>query len=161
MKGELTLCTGAAAAVVALAAAGCGGGGAATTAAVPKVAPTESSYVQSMRRLGRALSQTLTAVGAANGASVAKDAGNLRVAQRALRRAARSLAAITPPERVRAEHALLLRGVREYAQELNGVIARLKKGQIRALRMIPTLKGVRDMERASNAIVAKGYEILG
>jgi hypothetical protein len=114
-----------------------------------------------MRRLGGALAQTLTAVGAANTGSPAKNAINIHFAQLGLRRAARSLAAITPPKRVRAEHALLLRGVREYAQELDGVIARLKNGQVRALRTIRTLKGVRDMQQASNAIVRKGYAIIG
>ena len=56
---------------------------------------------------------------------------NLRKAQKALRLAAARLAKITPPAEARAGHELLLKGVREYADEIDGMIAKLKSGHRR------------------------------
>lgn len=117
-----------------------------------------------MRRLGSTLSASIATIANADSkpnTSPKTVAGNLAKVQRALRHAAAVLATIQPPARVRADHALLVKGVREYASELSGVIERLKGGQVVALKTIPTLRGVRDMQRASYAIVQKGYAIVG
>ena len=58
-------------------------------------------------------------------------------------------------------HELLVKGVREYADELNGVIAQVNAGNQReALGSIFTLKGVRDMSRASKSISKAGFVIV-
>jgi hypothetical protein len=117
-----------------------------------------------MRRLGSTLSASIRTVATADSkpnTSPATVAANLAKVQTALRRAASALETIKPPARVRSDHALLVKGVREYADELNGVIRQLRGGQAIALKKIPTLRGVRDMQRASYAIVQKGYAIVG
>ncbi|MDX6442547.1 MAG: hypothetical protein QOE43_2276 [Gaiellaceae bacterium] len=149
------------------AAAGCGAGASSstTTAATRTVAAAPSTandtYVTRMRKLGVTLSTAITLASQTNSATApATDAANLVRVQRALIHAAAALAAITPPSNVRADHALLLKGVREYASELNGVIRRVRRGQVAALHSIPNLRGLHDMKRGSDAILAKGYAIV-
>jgi len=84
----------------------------------------------------------------------------LRRLQVVLRNAAAKLAGITPPAKIRKQHELLARGVREYAQELTRVIARVQAGNAaRALSLIATLKGIKDMTAASHAIKNAGFDI--
>lgn len=155
--------------IAAVAAAGCGGGGStptttaaiapATTAAATTHAGTP--YVVRMRKLGLKLATTITVATSTNSKTApAKDAANLVKVQHALMRAAAGLDAISPPTAVRADHALLLKGVREYASELDGVIRKIRAGQVAALGSITNLRGLADMKRASDAIVAKGYPIV-
>jgi hypothetical protein len=152
----------------ALAASGCGGAGSpkgteSVRSTSPAAAPSdaESAYVVRMRALGASLAAATSLAGARNSASApAKDAANLVRVQRALRRTAAGLEAITPPGPVRADHALLLKGVREYASELSGVIRRVRSGQVAALHSIPSLRGLHDMKRASDAFLQKGYQIV-
>jgi hypothetical protein len=159
--------------VFAFAAGGCGGGGkSGTTTATQSrsqttsapAAHTRSPYVVRMRRLGSALAASIRLVANADSrqnTAPTTVAANLVKIQHALRRAADSLASIGPPAPIRSDHALLLRGVREYADELGVVIRRLRGGELTALKAIPTLRGVRDMQRATYAIMEKGYPIAG
>jgi hypothetical protein len=90
----------------------------------------------------------------------AKVLRQLRRLQTVLSSAAARLAKITPPRRIEAPHELLAKGVREYAQELTGVIALVQAGHsTRALNRIPALKGIRDMTAASRAITKAGFQI--
>ena len=151
-------------AAVAIVVAGCGGGGSRATdenGNAPAANSGFSAYETSMQRLGVSLGTTLGRVGSANrAAEPAQIARNLRTAQRELRATATKLTQITPPEKIKAQHALLTKGVREYADELDGVIARVKRGNPDAVREILTLKGVKDMTRASAAIAKAGYTIV-
>lgn len=165
--------TASALAVVALA-AGCGGGGAgggvssqaattnvSTHAADGSASNAKQRYVRQMRTLGITLSNAIALASQSNSdTKPGTDAANLVKVQRALARAAVGLRAITPPASVQADHRLLLTGVLEYEAELNSVIRRLRRGEGAALHSITKLRGLRDMKRASDAILGKGYAIV-
>jgi hypothetical protein len=91
-----------------------------------------------------------------------QDVRALRKAQVALRGAAVTLGRIHPPADVRAAHALLIKGVKEYATELDSVIAKLEAGgaPVTVLQEITRLKGVQDMQQASIEIAERGYSIV-
>ena len=147
-------------AVVMLVAAGCGGGGGSSGSSAAN--QSFNSYESAMQALGRQLGSAIAASGNKNiSASPAVITHNLRQVQVALRAAAGKLERITPPDNVKAQHRLLIKGVREYANELDGVIAQVNKGNSRfALGSIVTLKGVKDMERATKSIAKAGYVIV-
>ena len=147
------------AATVAFFAAGCGGGGGGSRGDSQQ---SFSSYELQMQNLGHTLGAAIISAGNANiSATPARIARNLRHVQVLLRAAATKLEQITPPATIRAPHELLLKGVREYEQELNGVIAQVKSGNQReALGSILTLKGVLDMSRASKSISKAGFVIV-
>jgi hypothetical protein len=141
--------------------AGCGGGSK-TSGNGANLNAALSPYEKAMLRLGGGLNATLTQVGLANRTAKgpAPIERNLRKSQVELRAAAVKLEKIVAPARIKARQARLIRGVREYADELNGVIANLKKGVgPRALAAISNLKGLRDMALATAAITKAGYVI--
>jgi hypothetical protein len=149
-----------AAAIVAVG-AGCGSGsktGGAGSSSNAALTP----YENAMLALGNKLYLTIAGIDKAN-----RNAGgptvierNLRKTQIELRAAAVKLTKIVPPARIKAQHVALIRGVREFADELDGVIAKLKKGSGPAvLGTLPSLKGIRDMTAASTAITKAGYVI--
>jgi hypothetical protein len=147
------------AATLALLAAGCGGGGASNSASSPS--QSFSSYETAMQQLGQSLGSAIRTAGNANiNASAGTIADNLTKVQRLLRGAAVKLEKITPPDKVTAAHRLLITGVREYATELGGVITQLKHGNKAALGSVLTLKGIKDMQRASQSIQKAGYVIV-
>jgi hypothetical protein len=179
------LASAALAALISVLASGCGGSGtpaatstaAATTSATAAASTTTGSsadaltpkqrYEHAMQALGSSLGASLRLAGeielASAGTKVARsrDANALENAQVALRSAAVALARIVPPPGVRSEHALLIKGVAEYANELDGVIAALRAGATPGvvLQRILAFKGVRDMERASIQLQTRGYNI--
>ncbi len=149
--------------IVALVSA-CGGAAKSTTSVVgpPTITRAATPYERAMQRLGLKLSSTLRSIARTNSTtSATTDVTNLERVQRELNDTAAQLARIVPPAKIAAPHALLLRGVREYAQELTGVIGRLQKGELGALHLIPSLRGVKDMGRASREIANAGYDIIG
>jgi hypothetical protein len=169
-----------AALVLVLAVAGCGGGSkksTATTTATAAQKPAVTSaqklaYEEQMKKLGESLGKVLAQIGSSDQGYIT-DAGaagrttveigvvkNLKKGQRNLRAAAVKLAAIKAPDDIKAQHAALRRAVLEYASELNKVIVQVKAGNISDLGSIANLPGVLAMEKASNAITAKGYSIL-
>jgi hypothetical protein len=130
------------------------------------------AYERQMQKLGKSLGNVLAGIGARD-QNLITDAGaagestatigivkNLELGQRKLREAATELAAMNPPPNVKADHEALRRAVLEYAQELSGVIAKVKKGSIATVGTIASLKGVLAMQKASQAITAKGYVII-
>jgi len=155
-----------AALVLAAGAAGCGGGGGGSGGGVDNSSSAGqgsfSNYETAMQALGRRLSQVILSSGNANiSASPARIVRNLRRVQAELRATAAKLAKITPPDKIKADHELMIQGVREYANELNRVIAEVERGDSRgALGSISTLKGVHDMTTASQSIAKAGYVIL-
>jgi hypothetical protein len=121
-----------------------------------------------MQALGSSLGASLRLAGeielASAGTSSARsrDANALENAQLALRSTAVALTRIVPPPGVRSDHALLIKGVLEYADELDGVIAALQAGgppNVVLPRML-RFKGVFDMQRASIALERRGYSIV-
>jgi hypothetical protein len=158
-------------------AAGCGGGGGSketsgtATAATATLTTTQattaataaplgkSAYVKQMKAIGRSLSSSLASLGTATTASAAATA--LEAVQAELRKAADRIDAITPPASIKAEHAQLEQAVRDFAEELGPVIAKLKAGTMSALSTVPTLKGLQEIQAASSAIASKGYKIGG
>jgi len=128
------------------------------------------AYERAMKKLGGSLGAFLASVGAYDQSvimntpdektAVAQIVVELRKAQVRLQRAATQLHAIKPPAEVRSDHDALTKGVTEYATELGSVIALVRSGNLAALGTIASLKGVTDMQRASQAITRKGYAIL-
>jgi hypothetical protein len=155
---------------IAALAAGCGGHTATTgTPTVPPIQrpqpPHYSAYETAMQALGNKLALALEDSGLAvrsPGATTAAIVRALRRAQHQLRVSAVALANLTPPRKIRALHAELIKGVRDFAAELDTVIASAKSGTDggRIAAKIPTLKGLREMQRASDAITRAGYVIV-
>lgn len=156
-----------------LLAAGCGGGGggsttsAAGTTTVAAATTTEASttplakteYVSRMKVIGTSLSTSLNSLGSATTASKAATA--LSAVQSDLRAAADKIESLTPPDAIKKQHAQLVKAVRDFADELQPVITKLKGGSITALATVPTLKGLQEIQTASTAIANKGYKIGG
>ena len=157
-----------------LIAAGCGGGGKSnangttegtTTAAAPTTtkaaAPplAKAAYVSRMKAIGRSLSTSLNSLGSAT--TAAKAATALTAVQTDLRKAADRIESITPPVPIKTQHAQLAKAVRDFADELDPVIAKLKTGAMTALQTVPNLKGLQEIQTASTAIASKGYKIGG
>jgi hypothetical protein len=145
-----------AAGCLAVVAAGCGGGsGNGSTQPF-------SDYETQMQQLGATLGAAIATAGGKNiSAGPAQIEHNLRHVQVLLRTAADRLARITPPQNVAAAHQQLIAGVREYANQLNGIIASVKSGGGRpALAGIFTLSGLKSIQRASQAIEKAGYAIV-
>jgi hypothetical protein len=159
-------------------AAGCGGGSkssngttteatteatttkaAATTTAAAATPLPKAAYVNKMKAIGRSLSTSLNSLGSAT--TAAKAAVALAAVQTDLRKAADRIDAITPPAPIKTEHAQLEKAVRDFADELDPVITKLKNGTIAALQTVPTLKGLQEIQTASTAIASKGYKIGG
>jgi len=163
------------AAATLLLAAACGGGGgsstssspttsvstqAKTTTPAPATAPlAKAAYVTRMKAIGTSLSTSLNSLGAAT--TAAKAATALAAVQADLRTAAGRIEAITPPDAIKAQHAQLAKAVRDFADELDPVITKLKGGSMAALSTVPTLKGLQEIQTASAAIANKGYKIGG
>jgi hypothetical protein len=155
-RGFVLLFLGAALAVIA---AGCGGGGSSSSS--NDASGGFSPYEVKMQALGTSLASSLLVTGTANRtATNAQIVKNLRKAQRALRAAATKLKAITPPAAARPGHQLLEKGVTEYADEIDGLIAGLKKGDRQPIFNVTALRGVKDMTRGTNDISKAGYIIV-
>jgi hypothetical protein len=113
-----------------------------------------------MRAIGRGVSKSLDSInGLTSEATAAKTVAKL---QSHLRSTAESLAALTPPAPIKAQHAQLVKAVRDLADELDTVIARLKGGKLDAAAVFATivgLKSVAEIQSASTAIANRGYSI--
>jgi hypothetical protein len=155
-----------------LLASGCGGGGKktagspTTTAAVPATTAAtatplgKADYEVKMRAIGTSVSESLGSINALTSKATAVRV--LTTLQSSLRSAADRLAALSPPSRVKANHAQLVQAVRDFADELDSVIAKLKKGTLQATAVTTTilgLKGVAEVGAASTAIANKGFKI--
>jgi len=159
---------------VAFGATACGGSSSTSTSnsTTSTLALTPKTiYEQKMQVLNQELDSVLSAVAGANNSQTSSgqslppktEAANLQIAQTEMTRAAVKLAKIVPPDNVKAAHALLLKGLREDAVELQTVIDKLKHGAS-PLTVLPTLlkmKGLKEMQAASATIAKAGYDILG
>jgi hypothetical protein len=136
----------AAAAVVLL--AGCGGGG---------KAQTTPAYVRQVDAVANGLNSVTNYLATPTDASSA--ATELRAVQRALRKAASELAAITPPPAIRGDHARLVKAISELAAGVTPLIAKLKAGDIQSVDPARVLEGAARARAAIAAIVKAGYKI--
>jgi hypothetical protein len=155
-----------------LLASGCGGGGKKTAgsptttatlpaATAPAAAPLDKAdYEVKMRAIGRSVSDSLGSINSLTTKAMAVKV--LTTLQSDLRSAADRLAALSPPSRIKANHAQLVQAVRDFADELDSVIANVKKGTLQATAVTATivgLKGVAEVATASTAIANKGFKI--
>jgi hypothetical protein len=150
------------AAALVLGATGCGGGDKSSEppAGSPTVSTGFTPYELQMQRLGQQLGAALMSLGAANKTAEAPVIlRDLRQAQKELRTAAGKLSKITPPAKIKAQHQLLIKGVRDYANEIDTVIAKFKSGSREAVFSVGSLNGVKEMQKASVAISKAGYVI--
>ena len=142
--------------------AGCGGKSPTTTSGTVASSGTalgKTAYVTQMRAIGQSLSNALDTLSSATTAKKAATA--LGLVQGDLRAAAGKLDAISPPAPVASLHAKLAQAVRDFADELTPVIAKLQAGKLNALRSVTTLKGLQEIRVESTAITDKGYRIGG
>jgi len=148
-------------AALAVAGAGCGGGGSSSSSTNGDGEGGFTQYETQMQALGTTLAETLISTGTANRTGTdAQIKANLRKNQRALRAAASKLDQITPPPEAAAGHALLKKGVLEYADEINALIAQVDRGNKQAIFRVTALKGVKDMTKGTQAISKAGYIIV-
>ncbi|CAB4692686.1 MAG: hypothetical protein F2663_04145 [Actinobacteria bacterium] len=136
-------------AVVAL--AGCGG------SSKPKPL-SKADYTSQMGKLGTDLSASINKIGNA-GSSTKKIESALTQAQVELRAAADRMAAMTAPADIQDQHAKLVKGVRELADDLDTIKTKIDKGDLSAILAITTLTGIKDISDASEAITKAGYNI--
>jgi hypothetical protein len=142
-------------AAVLLLVSACGGGGkkSPTTAPTTTAAAAPATTTTSAKPLGRAAYDAQMRAGAA-----------LVKLQAHLRSAANTLAGIAPPAAIKAKHAALVKAVRDYADELDAVIAKVRNGTLEAASVpsaIVGLPGVGEIVNASSAISNAGYAIGG
>jgi hypothetical protein len=129
----------------------CGGGGGSTHL-------TKQEYVKQMQVIGHNLSDSLNSLGAAASNSKTAAAALTNV-QSDLRNAADKLEQISPPDEIKDQQQKLATGVRDFAEELDPVIKKIRRGNLAALATLTTLKGVSEIQAASAAIAKKGYKI--
>ena len=128
--------------------AGCGGA---------SKAPPAQGYVQQVDAVASGLDSVTNDLYTPTDAASA--ASELATLQTALRKAARKLAAITPPPAVKADHERLVKAIDALATGVTPVIAKLKKGNLGAVGASFALGRAKDARRAIAAIEAAGYEI--
>jgi len=163
-------------AAVLLLVSACGGGGkkspttapTATAAAAPATTTTSAkplgraAYDAQMRAVGRSVTSAINSMAALTTKATAGAA--LVKLQAHLRSAANTLAGIAPPAAIKAKHAALVKAVRDYADELDAVIAKVRNGTLEAASVpsaIVGLPGVGEIVNASSAISNAGYAIGG
>src|SRR5262245_8960489 len=149
----------------------CGGGNgspAATNGATasPSTRPSPgidaTGYERRMQALGQKLRVCLVTRGQGNVNATPQQAGaNIARVQARMRKALAKLRAMNPPPAIRGQHERLIAAVREYARDLDEIIARLRAGDRNALAEIPRLPGIRHMAEATEAITRAGYDITG
>jgi hypothetical protein len=131
-----------------------------TQRAAPKAPLSKLAYEEKMQILGRTLASELRAIGAEANGTPAQDALVLETAIPKLRAAAKKLGEIDPPKPIRQQHEYLKKAVLEFADDLEGPIARLRGGDLNGLGDIYALPGARNMETASAEIEKMGYKIV-
>jgi soluble cytochrome b562 len=112
-----------------------------------------------MRVIGRSLSTSIDAITSATTAATAAKA--LETLQSALRTAADKIEATIPPEEIKTQHSRLVKAVRDFADGLSPIIAKVKAGTLTALSQVGRIKGYLEVQAASTAIAKKGYKIGG
>lgn len=113
-----------------------------------------------MQSLGKKLGDYFVKMGAEDATASRKQAiANVEQAQTRLRDAAAKLGMVKPPGKIELDQEKLIAAVREYANELDEIIVKLKTGNTSALAEIAQLQGIKDMGTATRAITRAGYDI--
>ena len=128
--------------------AGCGGGG---------KAQRTPAYVRAVDAVANGLNSVTNYLSTPTDASSA--AAELRAVQRALRKTANELAAITPPPALREYHVRLVKAIAELAAGMTPLIAKLNAGDILSADPASALEGAARARAAIAAITKAGYEI--
>jgi hypothetical protein len=122
----------------------------------------KARFEQRMQVLGSSLTEFFATVGNEDRYAAPKRVvANLRRIQVRLRSTAGELVAMSTPAAAEPAQRMLVAAVREYADELDEVVAQIRSGNRQALEEIPRLKGVEDMTRATTAFRRLGYDITG
>jgi hypothetical protein len=118
---------------------------------------SHNAYDSQMATLGKVLG---TSLGTLPAAANAKQAAIAAVkVQQEIRALAKRLQAINPPPKVKAAHAELTKAVNELADQLTPIIAKLQKGNFKALGGVTTLSSFDDIQTAVTKIETAGYTI--
>jgi hypothetical protein len=128
--------------------AGCGGGG--TSQKTP-------AYVRAVDAVASQLDSVTNYLSTPSDPASAAD--ELRTVQRALRKAATELAAITPPPAIRGDHLRLVQAVSDLADGVSPLIAELKSGNLENVQPFTALHAAARARAAIAAITKAGYKI--
>jgi soluble cytochrome b562 len=128
---------------------GCGGSS--------KTPLTKAVYVKQMKVLGTTLGKSLDSAAAARKTATAATA--LSAFQSNLRDTAKTLKSITPPAKAAAGHAKLTAGVSDLADELDGVIAKVKGGNLDSVGTVTALKGFAEIQQGGEELSKAGFDI--
>jgi len=133
-----------------------------TTTSAPATsggALSKQAYDTQMATLGKVLGTSLgTLPQAANAKQAAK--AMLKV-QADVRELAKNLQTIHPPAPVKADHAQLVKAVNELADQLTPILAKLEKGNFKAIAQVASLSSFDDITKAVDKIETAGYSISG
>jgi hypothetical protein len=148
-RGAATL----AAVAVALVAAGCGGGGSRLS---------KGQYEQRIQKDGQEITAAFKPLNQAP-SSLKQLAGELKVGQDKLRKAASDLDGVKPPKDVEADNSALVKGLRELADDLEGLrnaAAKSDAGAVQAaLGKLQQSHALADARRATDDMKKKGYKL--
>ena len=130
-----------------------------TTAASSSGPLGKSAYDAKMATLGKVLGTSLATLPQAANAKQGVTA--IKKAQVDIRRLGKELQAINPPPAVKAEHAKLVKAVYELADQLSPILAKLQKGNFKAMGQLANLSSFDDITKAVDKIESAGYAIAG
>jgi hypothetical protein len=121
---------------------------------------TKPEYEQKVRS---EYAKVQAAFQATAGAPTKELAARIGEAQSRLRAAAEALEGVEPPEDVEREHEELVEGMREYAEDLDGLLEGVEKGDATAIETfnesIPRNEAIERMAEAAEEMKFKGYDL--
>ena len=141
--------------IMALVGAGCGGGG----------DSAKSDYVKQLNDAGKALNTQLTALGTdiSSQTDTAGIATKLNDGAGILDGVATKLTKVKAPDKAKAGHADLIKGVKDLAGTFRQLATTAGSGKIadvtKAVSAVPTSAGVTEIAAATQKLTAAGYKI--
>ncbi len=151
---------------IALLAAGCGSGSKSTSSTTATTAAASSggalskgTYDKQMAVIGKDLGVAFGPLPSA--ANAKQGATKLLKAQKDVRKLVAKLEAIKPPTKIKAAHLRLIKAVSKLADQFTPIIAKLQKGNFKAIGDVANLSALNDIQLAVNKIETAGYTING
>lgn len=120
---------------------------------------SKARYDRQMTAIGKSFGLDLAALSSATTARLAEAA--LAKFRNQLAASNKTLAAMTPPSKVKADHARLVTAIGELEHEIGALIARVRRAGVAALDSFDSMKGLKDIQDAVRAINKAGYSISG
>jgi hypothetical protein len=125
------------------------------TTTIARVALTRPDYVREITKIGDGLAASISTLVSVNsttdaGTALTKEQGDFRTA-------ANQLNGIAPRADARTAHERLIKAANHLADELDPIIAKVKRGNTQALASVSLLKGINEVEAALNALRTAGY----